>query len=79
MRWAQPPRNWGPNVAALVVVLHTELGMPLEKATRVLRNEFGLPLTKGALVQLAAPYRRGGARVCGAARADPPQSGGHAG
>ena len=42
----------GPNVGALVVELHTELGMPLEKVTRVLRNEFGLPVTKGALVQL---------------------------
>ena len=42
----------GPNVAALVVELHTELGMPLEKVTRVLRNDFGLPVTKGALVQL---------------------------
>ncbi len=42
----------GPNIAALVVELHTELGMPLEKVTRVLRNDFGLPLTKGALVQL---------------------------
>ena len=37
----------GPNVAALAVELHTELGMPLEKVTRVLRNEFGLPVTKG--------------------------------
>ncbi len=42
----------GPNIAALVVELHTELGMPLEKVTRVLRNEFGLAVTKGALVQL---------------------------
>lgn len=42
----------GPNIAALVVELHIELGMPLEKVTRVLRNEFGLPVTKGALVQL---------------------------
>ena len=42
----------GPNVAALAVELHTELGMPLEKVTRVLRNEFGLPVTKGGVVQL---------------------------
>ena len=42
----------GPNVAALVVELHTELGMPLEKVTRVLRNDFGLPVTKGGVVQL---------------------------
>ena len=42
----------GPNVAALVVELHTELGMPLEKVTRVLRTQFGLSVTKGGLVQL---------------------------
>ena len=42
----------GPNVAALAVELHTELGMPLEKVTRVLRTRFGLSVTKGRLVQL---------------------------
>ena len=42
----------GPNVAALVVELHTELGMPLEKVVRVLRTQFGLTVTKGGLVQL---------------------------
>ena len=42
----------GPNVAALVVELHTELGMPLEKVVRVLRTQFGLSVTKGGLVQL---------------------------
>ena len=42
----------GPNVAALAVELHTELGMPLEKVTRVLRTRFGLSVTKGGLVQL---------------------------
>ena len=42
----------GPNVAALVVELHTELGMPLEKVVRVLRTQFGLHVTKGGLVGL---------------------------
>ena len=42
----------GPNVAALVVELHTELGMPLEKVARVLKTQFGLSVTKGGLVQL---------------------------
>jgi len=42
----------GPNVAALAVELHTELGMPLEKVARVLETRFGLRVTKGALVQL---------------------------
>ena len=42
----------GPNVVALVVELHTELGMPLEKVVRVLRTQFGLSVTKGGLVQL---------------------------
>ena len=42
----------GPNVASLVVELHTELGMPLEKVVRVLRTQFGLPVTKGGLVRL---------------------------
>ena len=42
----------GPNVAALVVELHTELGMPLEKVARVLDTQFGLRVTKGGLVQL---------------------------
>ncbi len=42
----------GPNVAALVVELHTELGMPVEKVARVLNIQFGLRVTKGGLVQL---------------------------
>ncbi len=42
----------GPNVAALVVELHTELGMPLEKVVRVLRTQFGLHVTKGGVVRL---------------------------
>ncbi len=42
----------GPNVAALVVELHTELGMPLGKVARVLQTQFGLAATPGGLVQL---------------------------
>ena len=38
----------GPNVAALVVELHTELGMPLEKVTRVLRTQFANRYLHGA-------------------------------
>ena len=42
----------GPNAASLVVELHTELGMPLEKVVHVLRTRFGLHVTKGGLVRL---------------------------
>ena len=42
----------GPNVASLVVELHVEQGMPLEKVVRVLGTRFGLRVTKGALVRL---------------------------
>ena len=42
----------GPNAAALLVELHTELGMPLEKVARVLDTQVGLRVTKGGLVQL---------------------------
>ena len=42
----------GPNVATLVVELHTELGMPLEKVARVLGTQFGLSVTAGGLVHL---------------------------
>ena len=42
----------GPNVAALVVELHTELGMPLEKVAHVLKTQFGLSVTPGGLVHL---------------------------
>ena len=69
----------GPNVATLVVELHTELGMPLGKVARVLGTQFGLSVTEGGLVPSVAPHgRRGGARVCGSARANPSQSTGHA-
>ena len=42
----------GPNVATLVVELHTELGMPLEKVARVLGTQFGVSVTAGGLVHL---------------------------
>ena len=42
----------GPNVGALVVEVHTELGMPVKKVARVLRNDFGLSVTEGGVVQL---------------------------
>jgi transposase len=42
----------GPNVATLVVELHTELGMPLGKVARVLGTQFGLSVTEGGLVHL---------------------------
>ncbi len=42
----------GPGVAALVVELHTELGMPLGKVARFLRTAFGLSVTPGGLAHL---------------------------
>ena len=42
----------GPNVATLVVELHTELGMPLGKVARVLGTQLGLSVTEGGLVHL---------------------------
>lgn len=62
-----------PNVATLVVELHTELG------ARVLGTRFGISVTAGGLVQmLHRTAARGGAGVCGSARASPSQSAGHA-
>ena len=69
----------GPNVATLVVELHTELGMPLEKVARVLGTQFGVSVTGGRAGPSAPPHgRRGFAGVCGSARANPSQSAGHA-
>ena len=42
----------GPNIAALVVELHTELGMPLAKVAHVLGTQFGVSVTEGGLVHL---------------------------
>ena len=42
----------GPGVVALVVELHTEMGVPLAKVAHVLRTTFGLPVTPGGLAHL---------------------------
>ena len=42
----------GPNIAALVVELHTELGMPLAKVAHVLGTQFGVSVTEGGLMHL---------------------------
>ena len=42
----------GPNIAALVVELHTELGTPLAKVAHVLGTQFGVSVTEGGLVHL---------------------------
>ena len=63
----------GPNVAALVVELHTELGMPLEKVVRVLRDAVRTVGDQGRPGPTAAPHRRRArwawaARICSPAR-----------
>ena len=42
----------GPGVVALVVELHTEMGVPLGKVAHVLRTTFGLQVTPGGLTHL---------------------------
>ena len=42
----------GPGVVALVVELHTELGVPLAKVAHLLRTNFGLHITPGGLAHL---------------------------
>ena len=42
----------GPRVVALVVELHTELGVPLAKVAHVLRTTFGLTVTPGGLAHV---------------------------
>ena len=42
----------GPGVVALVVKLHTEMGVPLAKVADLLRRHFGLQVTPGGLAQL---------------------------
>ena len=42
----------GPGVVALVVELHTEMGVPLAKVAHVLRTTFGLQVTPGGLSHL---------------------------
>ena len=42
----------GPEVVALVVELHTHLGVPLAKVAHLLRTRFGLTITPGGLAQV---------------------------
>ena len=42
----------GPRVVALVVRLHTHLGVPLAKVTHLLRTQFGLTVTPGGLAHV---------------------------
>jgi transposase len=44
----------GPEAAALIVVLHKSLGLPLAHIVTLLRDRFGLRVTRGALVQICA-------------------------
>jgi transposase len=44
----------GPHAAALVVVLHKGLGLPLAHVVTLLRDQFGLRVTRGALVHVCA-------------------------
>ena len=70
----------GPGVVALVVELHTEMGVPLAKVAHVLRTTFGLQVTPGGPLSPAAPHGpRRRADLHGAVRAGPQLAGGHAG
>ncbi len=42
----------GPEVVALVVELHTHLGVPLARVAHLLRTRFGLTVTPGGLAQV---------------------------
>ena len=42
----------GPGVVALVVELHTEMGVPLAKVAHLLRTEFGIDVTPGGLAHV---------------------------
>ena len=42
----------GPRAVALVVEMHTQLGVPLAKVTQLLRTQFGLAVTPGGLAHL---------------------------
>jgi transposase len=44
----------GPEAAALVVVLHKRMGLPLAHIVTLLRDRFGLRVTRGALVHVCA-------------------------
>ena len=49
---SHPPGQLGPEVVALVVELHTHLGVPLAKVAHLLRTRFGLSVTPGGLAQV---------------------------
>ena len=53
----------GPGVVALVVELHTEMGVPLAKVAHVLRTTFGLQVTPGGLTHLLHRVARDAART----------------
>ena len=53
----------GPGVVALVVELHTELGVPLAKVTHLLRTTFGLQVTPGGLAHVLHRAARAAAPV----------------
>ena len=55
----------GPGVAGLAVHLHTELGVPLAKVARLLRNAFGLHVTPGGLAHLLHRVARDAAPLYG--------------
>ena len=48
----------GPEAAALVVLLHKGLGLPLAHVVTLLRDRFGIRVTRGALVQVCARAAR---------------------
>ena len=70
----------GPGAVALVVELHTEMGVPLGKVAHLLRTTFGLQVTPGGLAHVLHPgrsCRRAG--LHGAVRAGSQRARGHAG
>ena len=54
----------GPGVVALVVQLHTHLGVPLAKVAHVLQTQFGLTVTPGGLAQVLHRTARDAAPTC---------------
>ena len=58
----------GPGVAALVVQMHIEVGVPLAKLAKLLRTTFGLQVTPGGLVHLLHRVARDAAPLYGLLR-----------
>ena len=58
----------GPGVAALVVQMHVEVGVPLARLAKLLRTTFGLQVTPGGLVHLLHRVARGAAPLYGLLR-----------